>query len=146
MTHHGVTMKNPVSLDLCYKKYMGDLYQWLPDGFTTIDLEVLQQLDLLHFHETVHVDSGVTRYFHVVESDEKLTLVNEEFVIWIVPEKGENDGCTYTLIARNSQDDLHLELGFITKGIYNRSHLVLQIIEKYLLEIHATEALLKKLS
>ena len=139
-------MKNPASLDLCYKKYIADLHQWLPDGFTTIDLEVLHQLDLLHFHESIHSDSGATRYFHVVESDDKLTLVNEEFVIWIVPEKGENDGSTYTLIARNGQKDPQLELGFITKGAYNRSHLVLQIIEKYLIEIHSTEDFLKKLS
>lgn len=139
-------MKNPVSLDLCFRKYIHNMPQWLPDGFTTIDLKVLHQLDLLHFHQASTPESGVTRYFHIVESEDKLTLINEEFVIWIMPEKGENEGSTYTLIARNSRNDLHLELGFVTKGIYNRSHLVLQIIEKYLLDIHSTDSFLKKYS
>lgn len=139
-------MNNQKHLDQYYNKCISNLRTWLPDGLVTIDLNTLHQLDLLHFHNHGHGpdDPNLTRYFQVTESEEKLTLVNEEFVIWISPsEDGEK---TVTLVALNGDTDLHLELGFVTQGIYNQSHLVLKILEKFLLEIHTTESVLKKFS
>lgn len=138
-------MNSPISLEACYKRYMSDIGKWLPDGIIEIDLAILHELDLLHFHGPKGVDSSLTRYFHVVESDEKLTLVNEQFIVWIVPEKGMPTGVTYTLIALNKEDEIHLELAFATRGVYNHSHLVLRLLEKYLLDIQNTEEQLAKL-
>lgn len=138
-------MNNPSLLEACYKRYMKNISKWLPDGIIDVDLELLHKLDLLHYHSKDPGNSALTRYFHVVESDEKLTLANEEFVVWIVPDKVDNIPLTYTLIALNKNDDLQLELAFSTKGIYNNSHLVLRLLERYLLEIQNTEDLLAKL-
>ncbi len=138
-------MTNPSILEACYKRYMQDIGKWLPDGIMDVNLELLHRLDLLHYHSRDNLDSALTRYFHVVESDEKLTLANDDFVVWIVPEKIENTSLTYTLIALNKNDELQLEMAFSTTGIYNNSHLVLRLLERFLLEIQSTEELLAKL-
>lgn len=132
-------------LEACYKKYIRDIGKWLPDGITDVDLDLLHKLDLLHFHRKESGDSALTRYFHVVESDEKLTLVNEEYIVWIVPEKIDMIPVTITLIALNNEDDIQLEMAFTTSGIYNNSHLVLRLLEKFLQDIQNTEDLLAKL-
>ena len=138
-------MDNPTILEACYKRYMNDISKWLPDGIIDVNLEILHDLDLLNFHKKGAANSALTRYFHVVETEEKLTLVNEEFIVWIVPERQERTSVTYTLIALNNDDDIRLELAFSTSGIYNNSHLVLRLLEKYLLDIQNTEEQLKKL-
>ena len=55
----------------------------------------------------------------MIETTEKITLINDEFVIWIVPEKVNNSATTYTLIALNRNDGPQLEVTFITSGVYN---------------------------
>jgi hypothetical protein len=132
-------MNNPTILEACFKRYINDISRWLPDGIVEVNLETLHDLDLLSFHKKGSANSALTRYFHVVESEEKLTLVNEDFIVWIVPERHENISVTYTLIALNKDEEIQLELGFATKGIYNNSHLVLRLLEKYLYEIQNTE-------
>ncbi|MBA3815611.1 MAG: hypothetical protein H0X29_03655 [Parachlamydiaceae bacterium] len=139
-------MNHPSLLDACFKKYVKNLIQWLPDGVTSVDLDLLHRLNLLHYYNKEQNDPTLTRYFHVVDSGDKITLVNEEFVIWIVPDKIEEKAVTYTLIAINKNDNLHLELAFVTSGIYNNSKLVLRILEKYLFEIQTTEDFLSKIS
>lgn len=136
-------MDNPNMLEDCYQRYMNDLSKWLPDGMIDVNLEILQKLNLLNFHKGTS-DSALTRYFHVVESEDKLTLVNEDFIVWIVPEKQESIPVTCTLIALNKEDEIRLELAFTTSGIYNHSHLVLRLLEKYLLDIQNTEEQLAK--
>ncbi|MEI8365233.1 MAG: hypothetical protein WCF65_02335 [Parachlamydiaceae bacterium] len=139
-------MNDPEILEACYKRYVNDLGKWLPDGIVDVDLELLQRQDLLHFHQRGQSESGLTRYFHVIEADEKLTLINEQFVIWIIPDKIDMIPVTLTLIALNKEEDVQLELAFSTSGIYNNSQLVLRILEKFLLEIQNTEDLLKKIA
>lgn len=138
-------MNNPTLLEACYKKYIKNMDVWLPDGIIDVNLEVLHKLDLLHYHSKSADDSMLTRYFHVVESEDKLTLVNDEYIIWIVPEKIDFVPTTITLIALNKQDDVQLELAFTTCGIYNNSQLVLKVLEKYLQEIQNTEDFLANL-
>lgn len=138
-------MDNPTVLEACYKRYIKDINKWLPDGIVDTDLELLHKLDLLHFHRRNANDSALTRYFHVVESEEKLTLVNEQFIVWIVPEKLDDVPVTITLIALNKEDEIQLEMAFTTSGIYNNSHLVLRLLEKFLQDIQSTEDLLAKL-
>lgn len=137
-------MNNPTVLEACYKRYMNDISKWLPDGIINVDLETLHDLNLLNFNSTAAEDASLTRYFHVVESEDKLTLVNEEFIVWIVPEKTETTPVTFTLIALNKEDEIRLELAFSTSGIYNNSHLVLRLLEKYLMEIQNTEEQIAK--
>ena len=139
-------MNKPSNLETYYKRYINDLGKWLPDGIINVDINLLHKLNLLHFHKKETMDSALTRYFQVIESDGKLTLANEQFVIWIVPEKLEMAAVTYTLIALNKHDDIQLELAFVTSGVYNNSHLVLRLLEKFLLDIQGTEDVLDKLA
>lgn len=126
-------------IDLIYKKYSSDLNAYLPDGLIQVDLELLQELNLLSFHKDKN-EPGFTRYFQVVESEDRITLMNEQFVVWIVPEKVDNQSLTYVLIATNHhEEEPHLEIAFSVAGAYNTSRLVLHLLEKYLIEIQDTE-------
>jgi len=129
-------------LDQYFKKYTSELSRWLPDGVVQVDLALLAEFDLLDTFFEEKVTPALTRYFHVVESFEKITLINDQFVIWIVPEKAEVPK-TLILIALNFADHLDLEIGFMTSGVYNTSRLVLRILEKFLFEIQENEEMLK---
>ena len=135
-------MDDLTQLDECYKKYITHLEDWMPEGMVSVDLSLLHRFDLLNYHRQDSKDTALTRYFHVVETPEKITLVNEQFVVWIVPDKVDNQPITFTLIALNQETQPRLELAFTTTGIYNSSKLVLRVLEKYLQEITETEDML----
>lgn len=118
---------------------------WSPETLVPVDLSLLQRFGLLDYHHRPTVDPGLTRYFQVIETPEKITLINEEFVAWIVPEKMQDSSATYVLIALNSSEELQLEVAFYTTGVYNTSHLVLRVLEKFLYEIQETEEFLQRL-
>ena len=74
-------MHNLSLLEVYYNKYINDISSFLPEDIITVDLELLHKLDLLNYHDPEFNDPSLTRYFNVIESDEKITLVNEEFVV-----------------------------------------------------------------
>lgn len=127
-----------------YNKFITNLNQWIPEGLYNVDLELLNRFDLLHFQHIETVDTLLTDSFQIVETNEKLTLINNEFVIWIVPSELESNPSTYAMIAINKSDHLKLEVAFIASGVYNTSKLVLRLLEKFLEEIHADELMLSK--
>lgn len=139
-------MNNRYVLEEHYKRYMKDINKWIPEGIIVVDLNLLHHMDLLTYYNKDSYDPTLTRYFHVIESEEKITLVNDQFVVWIVPEKIDNIPMTYTLIALNKNDKINLEMAFSTSGVYNNSKLVLRILEKFLFEIEENEKLLAKLN
>lgn len=126
-------------LEECYKKFIKNISYWSPESIISIDLGLLHHFDLLKYHHPYRHDNTLTRYFHVVETNEKITLVNDDFVIWIVPEKTKDILTTYCLVALNRNEEPHLELVFLASGVYNTSYLVLRVLEKFLLEIQDTE-------
>lgn len=138
-------MDNLQAIDLCYKKYTRDLGSWLPDGLIQVDLNFLQELQILNFHSP-QGDSGFTRYFQVIESEEKITLVNDQFIVWIVPEKIDDVTTgTLILIALNQKEEPHLEMAFSVTGVYNTSKLVLRILERLLEVIQDNEEAIRDL-
>lgn len=139
-------MHNLSVLEACYKKYIDDITTWLPEDIITVDIDLLHRLDLLHYHDPQYNDPSLSRYFHVIETNEKITLINDDFVVWIVPEKIDDVTLTYTLIAVNHPDkEPDLRMCFVTMGIYNTSRLVLRVLEKLLAEIQENEQLIKSL-
>lgn len=138
-------MNNLAALEKHYKKFSSDLAQWLPEGIIHVDISLLHRLNLLNYHHLDRYDPALTRYFQAIETHEKITLLNEEFVVWIVPEHVGSLSITYTLIATNPDENPHLEMAFATSGVYNTSRLVLRILEKYLHEIHENEEALREL-
>lgn len=139
-------MENPSLLEECYKKYINNINKWIPEGIINIDLSLLQKLNLLNYYNKDKYDPALTRYFQIVESTEKITLVNDEFVVWIVPEKIDQTPVTYALIALKKNDEIHLEIAFSATGVYNNSKLVLRVLEKFLFDIQETEQVIAKLS
>lgn len=139
-------MHNLEYIEVYFKKYMENISFCLPEDIIHVDLKVLHQLDLLHHHDPDYNDPALTRYFHVIESDDKITLLNDEFIVWIVPDKQNSEPITITMIATNFEGEPDLQLCFITSGVYNTSRLVLRLLEKYLFEIQENEKLLKELA
>ncbi len=139
-------MDNPAELESHFQEFMTDLGSFVPDGIIEVNLELLQELDLLQ--STEHEDSAsdfLSQSFYVVESSEKLTLFNERFAVWIVPQLIQETPTTYTLIALNSCQKPNLEMVFTTTGVYNHSSLVLKILERFLDQIDENENEIVKL-
>ncbi|MCP5469662.1 MAG: hypothetical protein H7A36_04060 [Chlamydiales bacterium] len=133
-------MESPQEIEQAFQKYMGNLTKYAPDGIVEVDLQLMQELDLLHSEEAMECDnSELTHSFYVVESHEKLTLFNDRFVVWIVPQLVDDTATTYTLIALNEEQKNRLEMVFATSGVYNHSSLVLRILEKFLDQIDENE-------
>ena len=138
---------SPLELEAKYEEIMGELESWTPEGIVHVNLEFLQSLDLL-----AEVDGGfdeprhpLTHYFHVIETPEKITLFNDQFVVWIVPQLFDDDAVTFALVGILEEDAVKLELVFATSGVYNSSKIVLRVLEKLLEEIRENEETLAHL-
>ena len=79
-------MLNPIQIEEAYKEFMGNLPQSAHDGIIPISLNFLHDEGLL---SSLAEDKGdpddLTQYFHVIESVEKVTLFNDQFIVWIIP-------------------------------------------------------------
>lgn len=136
-------MLNPNKIEEIYQEYSQDLSQWVPDGIACVDLNLLHELGLLEsIHDETDSQDDFTQYFHVIETPDKVTLFNDQFLVWIVPKMEEENPITYVMIALNNEDDVHLEIVFTTSGVYNTPKFVLKVLQYYLLDMLETEATL----
>lgn len=139
-------MHNFALIEEFYKKFIQDLDSWIPEGIFLVNLDLLQRFNLLHFGPKSEPENMVLeRYFHMVETPDKLTLVNQEFVIWIFPSQISNEPVTYTMIALNQKEGPKLEVAFIASGVYNQSNLIMCILESFLAEIQENERMLSNM-
>lgn len=136
-------MHNLYLIEECYKKYIKNLSYWIPEGIYNVNLLLLQQLDLLHFYPSYYQEESVTGNFQIIETPEKITLINDQFVVWVITDQESHSSCV--LIALNREDYPHLETAFVASGVYNTSKLVLKVLEKFLFEIAESERVLKSL-
>ena len=133
-------MLNPIQIEEIFKDYMENLSQLAHDGVINIDLHLLHELGLLEdFDSDNNEPDDLTQYFHVIESAEKVTLFNEQFLIWIVPKMEDDNPITYVVIALNSNNKTHLEMVFTTSGVYNTPKYVLKVLQHFLLDMLETE-------
>lgn len=136
-------MLNPAQIEEVFKAFMTNLPDWAHDGIVSVDLRFLHEQGLL---SALQDDKGdpddLTQYFHVVESVEKVTLFNEQFIVWIIPKMEGDLPSTYVLIALNHPDKPHLEIVFATKGVYNTPRYVLKVLQHFLVDTLETEATL----
>ena len=138
-------MHNITLIETFYKKYANHLSDCIPEGIINVDINVLHQLELLEYYNSETKDPSLTRYFHVIETDEKITLINDQFIVWIVPDRLDNVPVTYTLIALNKEEAPQIEMAFSASGVYNTSRLVLRVLEKYLMDIQENEEMIHKI-
>ncbi len=141
-------MMSPVELEEQYQHIMEELGAFTPEGIIHVDLELLQSLGLLtnigeEFGKPKH---PLTHYFHVLETAEKITLFNDQFVIWIVPQMFDHEPVTFALVGVIGGDgEVKLEITFATSGVYNTSKIVLQVLEKLLEDIRENEEMLQRM-
>lgn len=132
-------MNDIVMIEESYKRYINNSLTWTAENVIQVDMSLLQQLNLA---ETcyLHVSDYELKFsFHFLETDEKITLWNDKFVIWIVPDSLEGELTTSVMIALNRPANTKLELIYTATGVFNSSQLILRILEKFLQEIEENE-------
>ena len=142
-----MTMINPTALEEAYQEFNKDLKKWIPDGILDVDLRLLNELGLLNHQELEHTvsDAELTQYFHILETPEKVTLFNEQFAVWIVPQLINDIPTTLTLIALLTLQKPRLEIAYTTCGVYNTPKYILKVLQHFLTEVQDTEALLSSI-
>lgn len=82
--------------------------------------------------------------FIIAESQDKLTLFNTDFAIWLVPELVQGQAVTHGYIAlHDANGDYKPELAFEASGEYNESGYILRALQLYLDDIKDTETTLR---
>jgi hypothetical protein len=136
-------MLNPTQIEEAYKGFMTNMADCAHDGIIHIDLNFLHETGLLKgLAEDKNEPDDLSQYFHVIESVEKVTLFNEQFIVWIIPKMESDQPLTFVMIALNQADKVHLEVVFTTRGIYNTPRYVLKVLQHYLVDMLETEATL----
>jgi hypothetical protein len=140
-------MISPNILEQAYKEFSKDLLKWVPDGIVKVDLRLLNDLGLLNNAELEHSvsDDQLNHYFHIIETPDKVTLFNEQFAIWIVPQLVEETSTTTTLIALLQANKPHLEIVYLTSGVYNTPKYILKVLQHFLTEVQDTEAVISSI-
>lgn len=139
-------MINPVQLEESFKEFSQNIHKWAPDGIISVDLQLLDQLGMLNNAKIDNATTdAITHYFHVIETVDKVTLFNEQFAVWIVPQSLEENTSTFTYIALVQAGRPHLEIIFATTGVYNTPKYILKILEHFLSEVLDTEAIISSI-
>lgn len=143
----GEFMINPTALEEAYQEFHKDLKKWIPDGIIDVNLSLLHELGLLNHKELEHTvsDAELTQYFHILETPEKVTLFNEQFAVWIVPQVLDEIPTTLTLIALLTSHKPRLEIAYTTCGVYNTPKYILKVLQHFLTEVQDTEALISSI-
>ncbi len=140
------SMIDPAKLEDTYVDFIKNIKKWTPEGILNIDLFLLDDLGLLNSQELNEgTPEDVTEQFHVIETDEKITLYNEQFVVWIVPKIMSGVATTYTYIALTSGPAPQLELVYSATGVYNTPRYILKVLQHFLVEMIDTEAVISSM-
>jgi hypothetical protein len=131
-------------LDAFFEYLLSHTSELLPDGILEINLKTLHSLHLLSDENGVPGGAPPSTLLQAIESGGKITLYNERFALWIVPQKNADPSSTVVFIARRTDDGLRPEAGFRTTGIHNRSKTILRLIDRFLADIQETETVISK--
>ncbi|MGD0664475.1 MAG: hypothetical protein ABSA17_01930 [Rhabdochlamydiaceae bacterium] len=141
-------MLTPAQLDEAFAEFSQNLHKHAPDGVITVDLNLLHDLGLLQngkFDQSGSTDE-LMHYFQVLETPDKVTLFNEQFVVWILPKVVQEIPLTLTFIGRLQTTKANLELVFSTTGVYNTPKFILKVLEHFLTEVIDTEAIISSIN
>jgi hypothetical protein len=134
-------MIKPEKLEEYFEKFIEDPNYWIQDESIDINLEMLKDWGLLNQTEEEEnlLQDQFPFYFHVLENDSKVTLFNNQFIVWIIPEIMDENPCTKVMIALIKDHDLKLEIVYNTIGVYNTPKYVLKTLRHFLTEVIDTE-------
>lgn len=153
-------MKNPEKIEAKYYDILENLSGCLPDGIIDIDLKFLEEANLISNKEEVEANyannapkESPSMQFHIMESEDKVTLFNNEFTVWILPANSEKNIQSKTLVVigqyydkENSEEVPTISLGFSTTGMYNTSKIILKIAEHFIKKITSADKSLQEIS
>ena len=132
-------------LDGFFQRLSANTGEFFPDGVVDINVKILHTLGLLSDAPPALLEAPASSLLQAVESDGRITLFNEKFALWIVPQANTPVPTTVTFIARRAGEVFSPEVAFRTQGIHNRSKTILRIIDRFLAEIQETESVIAKL-
>lgn len=137
-----------LQFEAAYNKIIPDIEHCCPDGIMTVTIDLLQSLGLIENGELKkeHVQ-WLNLNFHVVESIEKITLYNKQYVVWVVPRMEGENTLTYTIVARHDgrKEKCEVELVFTASGVYNEPHYILRVLGGFLMEMQENDTLISEL-
>lgn len=138
----------PSQIEEAFSEFSQNLSKHAPDGVINVDINMLNELGLLKHDKFDQATSHeeLMHYFHVLETPDKVTLFNEQFVVWIVPKVVQEASLTMTFIGLTQNNKLHLELVFSTSGVYNTPKFILKVLEHFLTEVIDTEAIISSIN
>lgn len=135
----------PDQLDLAYQDCAKSVHGLL-DGIQSINIELLNQLNLLRISELEKKQSdNFEEHFQVIEAPEKVTLHNEKFIIWIVPEQDTEFASTLTMVAMIKNAKAKLELAFRAESVYNAPKHILRVLQTVIADLIDTESVLSEI-
>lgn len=134
-------MLKPEKLEEYYQMFHEDPNYWNHDGIIEVNLDLLKDANLLHQteEEEKSLQDQFPFYFHVLENGSKVTLFNNQFIVWIVPNIVDEKPITKVMIALIHEDELKLEIVYQTSGVYNTPKYVLKTLRHFLSEVIDTE-------
>lgn len=136
-------MPEPKVLEDHFQTFMKNLPAYLPDGISVVDIKLIEELGLLKIDSLEkETQDPLSHYFHVIETPDKITLYNDLFGIWIVPNNNETSSKTFIFIGIISNKVPHLEMAFCTEGVFNTPKYIMKILQHYLNEVQDVEALI----
>lgn len=140
-------MINPTDLEGAFKEFSENFGKWVPDGIIPVNLTLLNELGLLqHGSFEDPATENFAHFFHVIETQEKVTLYNKQFAVWIVPKLIDDVPTTLTFIALLAANTkLHLEIVFSTAGVYNTPRYILKVLQHFISEVLDTEAVISSM-
>jgi hypothetical protein len=140
-------MVNPKTLEEAFVEFSRNLAKWAPDGVVNVDLKLLNEMGLLQNSvvEEITDESQLSQYFHIIETPEKVTLFNDQFAIWIVPELVDDIPTTTTYISLLHAEKPHLEIVYTTCGVYNTPKYILMVLQHYLKDVQDNEKAISNL-
>jgi hypothetical protein len=136
-------MPDPKVLEEHFQNFIKNLPTYLPDGVAVVDIGLVEELGLLKIENLEkETQDPLNHYFHVLETSDKITLYNDIFTIWIVPNNSDTVSKTFIFIALFQSSTPHLEMAFCTEGVFNTPKYIMKILQHYLNEVQDVEALI----
>lgn len=138
-------MDEKEELNRAFDKVMLEFPHQPPESIIEVNLDLLDSIGLTDEGEYINPDEAFERSFKVMESANRITLYNSQFVIWVIPELIGGMPATYALIGIRERDSVKLEVVFLARGPFNSSRLVLRLLDRYLTDIQENEEIIHKM-
>jgi hypothetical protein len=137
-------MFNAERIETLFQNFLNELQLGGADRWIHIDDVLLENLGIDVTDVTLSSKQAQS-YFFVLESCDKITLINQDFLVWLVPLKNESPA-TLAIVARNTEKEPQMELIIHASGRFNTPDMILKVLDQSLKEIKENDELVSHLS